>query len=381
MKVLTIISKLEMGGIEKTLLSCLPYLIENGVQMSILCSLGGELDGDYKALGVELIDFDKHKKPFKDAMFLKQLLSEKKFDIVHSRYGHTSGPFAKVCYNLNIPFLVSIHNERAMFRNNWIDKPILSFLRTTYLNYHKKLTLKYATKIIGHSKANLCYFTSKVGNLSPESQFQVLYNGVDFTKFEDYPALSAEKRQELDRFLINANKIFVHVGSFKEQKNHHFLIDVFKGLCPIKNNYYLILLGVGSLIDDVKDYAAAQGIESHILFAGMQIDIAYYLVRSNLFVFPSLYEGFGNVLIEAQYLNLPVAASAIAPHYEATEKGYHRFLYNPTNVNEAIEKIEALLETDLDDQKEKARIFAKRFSVENMVNNLMQIYKNAVNGN
>src|SRR5690606_16419585 len=104
MKVLTIISRLGMGGIEKTLLSCLPYLIKHGVKMSVLCSLGGELDDDYKALGVELIDFGKNKKPFKDAQFLKKILSERKFDVVHSRYGHTSGLFAKVCHDLKIPF-------------------------------------------------------------------------------------------------------------------------------------------------------------------------------------------------------------------------------------------------------------------------------------
>src|SRR5690606_34041658 len=236
MKVLTVISKLEMGGIEKTLLSCLPYLIKNGVQMSILCSLGGELDDDYKALGVELIDFGSNKKPFKDSRFLKQILSERKFGVVHSRYGHTSGLFAKVCHDLNIPFVVSIHNERAMFRNNWIDKPLLGFVRKSYLDYHKKLTLKYATKIVGHSKANLRYFTDKVDDLPAESQLQVLYNGVDFSKFHDYPALSPEKQRELDNFLTNADRVFVHIGSFKEQKNHRFLIDVFKKLNPIENN-------------------------------------------------------------------------------------------------------------------------------------------------
>src|SRR5690606_26381301 len=211
------------------------------------------------------------------------------------------------------------------------------------------------TKIIGHSKANLRYFTNGVDDLPAENQFRVLYNGVDFSKFHDYPALAPEKQQELDSFLVNADKVFVHVGSFKEQKNHHFLIDVFKKLNPIENNYYLILLGTGSLMDSVRTQVIEEGISQHVLFLGMQINIAPYLYRSDLFVFPSLYEGFGNVLIEAQYVNLPVAASAIAPHYEATEKGYHQFLYNPTNVDDAVNKIMTLLNySDLDNSKEKA---------------------------
>src|SRR5690606_10279879 len=109
-------------------------------------------------------------------------------------------------------------------------------------------------------------------------------------------------------------------------------------------------------------------------------NIAPYLYRSDLFIFPSLYEGFGNVLIEAQYVNLPVAASAIAPHYEATEKGYHEFLYDPVDVKDAVEKIGGLLDyPDLENQKQRGRVFAEEFSIQNMVNNLMGIYEETVN--
>src|SRR5690606_36335346 len=162
---------------------------------------------------------------------------------------------------------------------------------------------------------------------------------------------------------------------------HHFLIDVFKKLYPIENNYYLILLGTGSLMDSVRTQVIEEGISQHVLFLGMQINIAPYLYRSDLFVFPSLYEGFGNVLIEAQYVNLPVAASAIAPHYEATEKGYHRFLYNPMDVDDATEKIVKLLEDpDLDNRRKKARAFAEDFSIERMGQNLIQIFQQTKNG-
>lgn len=376
MKVLTIISRLGMGGIEKTLLSCLPFLKENGIQMSVLCSLGGQMDEDFKSLGVELIDLGPSKKPFKDAQFLKKLLLTQKFDVVHSRHGHTSGLFAKVCHDFNIPFLVSIHNERAMFRNDWIGKPFFGFLRSLYLSYHKKLTLKYATKIIGHSKANLRYFTDKVDDLPVESQFQVLYNGVDFSKFHDYPCLSLADQQNLDSFIEGAKKVFLHVGSFKEQKNHFFLMNVFSKLHALDNSFRLILLGGGELLDDVMSYAAELGIKENILFAGIQTNIAPYLYFSDIFVFPSLYEGFGNVLIEAQYVGLPVAASVIPPHFEATAPGYHKFLYDPLDVNDATNKITDLLkQADIENEIAEGKLYAKNFSVNNMVNNLMDIYR------
>lgn len=376
MRVLTIMSKLEMGGIEKTLLSCIPFLDKMGIKMTIICSLGGALDTDFQSLGVTLINFGKHKKPFKDAKFLKEILAKDKFDLVHSRLGHTSGLFAKVCYELSIPFVVSIHNEKAMFRNNWIGKPILAQLRSSYLSYHKRLTLKYASKIIGHSKANLRYYTS---DYNKDRLFEVLYNGVDFSKLDEYESLSKEKQIRLDQFLSVTNKVFIHIGSFKEQKNHNFLIDVFNATKPVENKFKLILMGEGALRKDIEAKVKKLGLSDNVLFTGMETNVAPYLNCADIFVFPSLYEGFGNVLIEAQYMNLGICASAIAPHYEAVYSGYHSYFFDSSNIKDAATKLKSLASLEKGDViSERAYVFAKKFSINNMVENLKEIYIRAL---
>ncbi len=379
MRVLTIISKLEMGGIEKTLLSCIPYLLEKGIKMDILCSLGGSLDAEYEKLGVKLIGFGSHKKPFKDAIFLNSILLKNDYGLVHSRYGHTSGLFAKVCYKLNIPILVSIHNEKAMFRNNWKGKPVLGRLREIYLTYHKNLTIKYASKIIGHSKANLRYYIpeEKINNLTEDDQYTILYNGVDFGKFENYPKLSEKKENQLYTFKKNIDKVFVHIGSFKEQKNHEYLISLFEKLNPIENKFGLILIGDGDLLPQIRNQVKNLGLENQVLFTGMEVNIAPYLYTSNIFIFPSLYEGFGNVLIEAQYCNLVIAASNILPHYEAVYNAYHRYFFSPNHIDEARNKLlELLNNSDNQLRINEAHKFAEKFSVENMASNIFEIYKN-----
>ncbi|WP_293887106.1 MULTISPECIES: glycosyltransferase [unclassified Sphingobacterium] len=367
-------SRLEMGGIEKTLLSCIPYLNEAGVEMSILCSIGGELDEQYRNLGVKLIDFGDFKKPFKDAKFLEKILEDNQFDIVHSRFGHTSGLFAKVCKKMKIPFLVSIHNERAMFKNGWKTNPLLKTLRACYLYYHKKLTIKYATKIIGHSKANLKYFFEDLAAKSESGQVEVLYNGVDFSKFESFPELNSAKKQLLKDFISEAEKVIVHIGSFKEQKNHTFLLDIFKNLDPKANKYKLLLLGGGGLIDKIKHKVSSYGLENYVLFAGVESNIAPYLNVSDIFVFPSLYEGFGNVLIEAQYANLPILASKIAPHYEATSSVYHSYFFNPNDVEEGTKNLLKLIASDNSERIRVARNFSENFSIQEMAKNLLRIY-------
>lgn len=374
MKVLTIISKLEMGGIEKTLLSCLPFLRSKGVEMIILCDEGGKLQLDYEVSGARIIDFAGYKKPFLDAIKLKKVLKAEKIDIVHSRYGHTSGMFAKVCRSLNIPFIVSIHNEKAMFKNSWQGKPVLNFIRDSYLNFHKRLTLKYSSLILGHSKTNLNYYKD-----APEvysHKLKVIYNGVDFKKFNSYPRLSEDKMIELEDVRQKSTTVFVHIGKFKEQKNHSFLIDVFNELKPKESGYHLLLLGEGPGKISMEQKVAQLDLSENVSFLGMETNIAPYLKVSDIFVFPSIYEGFGNVLIEAQYMKLLIAASDIQPHYEATYEGYHNFFFNPCDIQDAKSKIQSLLSQNLELVKSQASDFSKNFTIENMSEQLFGIYKN-----
>ncbi|MCH7401708.1 glycosyltransferase [Belliella kenyensis] len=375
MKVLTIISKLEMGGIEKTLLSCLPLLTKNGIEIHILCSLGGALDDEFRKSGAILIDFGNNKRPFFDALFLKKLLEENSFDIVHSRFGHTSGVFAWLCYKLKIPFLVSIHNEKAMFRNSWEGKFFLGELRKIYLLFHKTLTKRFASKIIGHSKTNLEYFIDEVEVNLGKGKYELIYNGVDFNKFKVLNELEPQKKSDLLSFIADSSKTLVHIGSFKEQKNHSFLIDVFNNLDPKINNYKLILLGEGSLLSVIKQKVASLKLDKNVFFVGMETNLVPFLEVSDVFFFPSLYEGFGNVLIEAQYFKLPICASNIKPHYEAVYEGYYPYFFDPNDIDEATNKLNKLLMIGKNNEHlNSAFLYSKEFSINNMVENLINLF-------
>lgn len=378
-KVLTILSRLDMGGIEKTLLSCIPFLHKKNVRISILCNRGGALDDEFIKLGVDLIDFRTNNKPFKDARFLKGILKRERFDIVHSRSGHTSGNYAKVCSEMNVPLIVSIHNERAMFRNSWIKKPFLSFVRSKYLLYHKNLTVKYSSKIVGHSRANLNYYVDDSRKLGIGEIYEVVYNGVDFSKFRNFPPLDVHKQRKLRELRELHDVVLVHIGSFKEQKNHKYLIEVVSSIKRGERTVGLILIGTGGLEDKIKLITKEKGIENSVLFVGLETNIAPYLFTSDIFVFPSLYEGFGNVLIEAQYARLPVWVSDIKPHYEASFSGYHKYMFNPLDGEDGKEKLCQLIDDDkknrLDETKQNAFSFAENFSVESMGKSLLNIYR------
>ena len=104
-----------------------------------------------------------------------------------------------------------------------------------------------------------------------------------------------------------------HVGRFYPQKNHEFLIDVFKEVCKQKPNAKLLLLGDGPLQDNIRQKVASLGISESVLFAGLQKDPAPFYSAMDVFCFPSLWEGLGIVLLEAQYNGLPCVVSEGVP--------------------------------------------------------------------
>ncbi|MBC9908884.1 glycosyltransferase [Chitinophaga varians] len=378
MRVLTIVSKLDIGGIEKTLLSCLPFLKKEAIQLTICCyAKGGHLEQQYKDAGTEIIYFKRSKIPFNDAVQLYKILKSGKYDVVHSRFGFTSGGFALACKRLSIPFIVSVHSERYFAKPKRENSRLLSAVTQAYLDLHKRLTLRYATRIIGHSKTNLQYYTQGNPNAASD-KFQLIYNGIDFTKLAgNSPALGDEAAQ----FVADSNCTFLHIGSFREPKNHLYLIDCFKALNPLKEKYKLILVGNGSLFEQVKKKVMLEGLDSCVFFAGIDQNITKYLLIADLFFFPSIYEGLGNVLIEAQYMKVPVCASGLQPHHEATHEYYHQYFFDPYDIQDGCNKLQNIIR-NIRERKigeevtTRAQEFVmNNFTIERMAGNLATVYK------
>lgn len=376
-KVLTILHSLTIGGIEKTLFHCMPGLQRENIEMTICCfSEGGNLEKEFRSMGVKLIYIRKTGSFLMDYFQLYSILKKNKFDVIHSRLSYTSGGFALAAKAAGIPFLVSYHNEFAATMIKWDKKFILSAIRKAYLACHKYLIMKYSTLIIGHSKSNLI---RNFNGWEHSSKFKVLYNGVDFDVLRPTQTILPGVDDFFNKFSKDSFNI-VHVGTFKEQKNHLFMIDSFALLDPIKNNYNLILIGDGELRKEIEKKIAGKGLSNNIHLIGYSKDIGYWLGKSDLFFFPSKFEGFANVMIEAQYSMLPICASAINPHFESVHSRYHKFFFDPYNVEDCSLKLQEMI------GKSQAGVFNKdlkiikehmelNFSIERMAVDLAAIYK------
>lgn len=126
-----------------------------------------------------------------------------------------------------------------------------------------------------------------------------VYNGIDFNK---YKALTFDKERTLreETKLHKEDFVVGHVGRFSKVKNHRFLLDVFAELVKVKNNAKLLLVGVGPLESEIKGKISELGITDRVVILHHRTDVADLLRLCDVFVFPSFYEGFSIVLLEAQ---------------------------------------------------------------------------------
>lgn len=104
-----------------------------------------------------------------------------------------------------------------------------------------------------------------------------------------------------------------HIGRFSEVKNHEFLLQVLGEVLKIDNNVRLLLVGDGILKPVIEQKAKDMGLWKYVIFAGARLDTERYYQAMDVFAFPSLWEGLGIVVIEAQASGLPCVVSEGVP--------------------------------------------------------------------
>lgn len=162
----------------------------------------------------------------------------------------------------------------------------------------------------------------------------VVRNGIDFTRFHGISTTKEEKRKEIgipqDAFVVG------HVGRFAEQKNHPFLIDVFAEVAKRRKDAFLLMVGAGDS-SRVEGRLKALGLEQQYLILSHRTDVNEIMRTMDVFVFPSIYEGLGIVLIEAQVSGLRcVVANTVPKEAFRSENAVALPLGNPTQWAEII---------------------------------------------
>ena len=139
----------------------------------------------------------------------------------------------------------------------------------------------------------------------------VLRNGIDLSKFDEQSCTKTLIRNELgipsDAYVIG------HVGRFNIYKNHRFLISVFKECLSERPDAFLLLVGSGELQNEIRELVISENLSKHVLILSHRTDVNRLYKVMDVFAFPSLFEGLGIVLIEAQMAGMKCLVSDKIP--------------------------------------------------------------------
>lgn len=231
---------------------------------------------------------------------LRRVLLLEKYDIIHCHHDYLSGFY--LLATIGIKFkkkIVHVHNtDKALPVANKFLHYIL--LKIFYFN-----CLYFSDLIIGISENTLVEFVGFKRLLLPK--YKVLYYGLDFTNFN---LNTNQFKISLDIPLDN--KIVLFAGRLNYLKNPLFALSIFNKLLQIDNNYTLLVVGEGDLLDQLTDFVNKQRINDNVKFLGWRSDMNSIMSISDVFLFPRIespMEGLGLVVVEAQAASLPMLLS------------------------------------------------------------------------
>lgn len=139
------------------------------------------------------------------------------------------------------------------------------------------------------------------------ARFHLLHNALNMDLYSFCQQARDKVRMELG---ISGSAFVVgHIGRFNQQKNHALLLEVFFEITKVKKDAVLLLAGKGETQLSVEKRAKELGIADKVVFAGVRADAERLYSAMDVFVFPSLYEGLPNVIVEAQANGLPCVIS------------------------------------------------------------------------
>lgn len=309
-KVLIVTSPLRVGGFDVVATSLQTHLNPERFECTyyIVGEEVGALEPMVIASGAKVIHRpDSVKGYLADYKYLRKVIHDGKYDIVHSHLMFFSGLVMLTARSEGVPVRVPHgHMTDPCIENR-------SFVQRRMFDAYRILM----TMLLDSCGTNLVACGPEAGDyLYGKYTFKkrgiILNNGIDLSKYKFDTDMRTQKRQELGV----ENKLVVgHVGRLNYIKNHKFLLDVFAELKKINDSAVLLIVGEGEEKDAIEEKACRLGVEDSVILTGVRNDVYDLLQAMDVFVFPSLKEGLPVTLIEAQATKLPCLISDTVSEY------------------------------------------------------------------
>jgi len=302
-KVLMVLGNTRRGGTQAFIMNVLRNIDRERFQIdfAINHNFEGGWGPDIRALGCEIFVMPVFKvyNWFSFRKAWNGFLSGHHYDIVHGHSTNSAGIYLKVAKQHGCKTIAHIHSTG--YRGNAIEritKHAFSKMTKNQADYWFACSEKAAHRLYGDDYKNY-------------PRYYEMPNAIDVKRFEYNETL----RKEIRKRLGVGDEVFLcgHAGTFSVPKNHTFLLDVFYEICKQKDDARLLLIGEGVLKASIKEKAKKLGILDRIIFRQNLPNVNEHMMAMDLFIFPSLFEGFGMVSLEAQATGLNIIQSDSVP--------------------------------------------------------------------
>ena len=289
-RILCILSSLNAGGAETFLMKIYRALPNDLYQFDFIVSIA---DGCYTKevldRGGKIYKIPERSQDFKGALKgIKNIVKENKYDTVLKLGEHSLAVLDMIAAKRGGAKVLAVRSCNA--------PTDLSFKWRYVHSFFRPLLNRITNVKIAPSQLAADFLFGK------SNKAVLLHNGVDLNIFR----FSLQDREDIRReFGITDRFVVGHIGRFNEQKNHRYLLEVFQEILKVRSDAVLLMVGTGALENQIRSWVCELGLENNVIFAGQRLDIPKLLSSMDVFVFPSLYEGMPNTVIEAQATGLP----------------------------------------------------------------------------
>lgn len=246
-----------------------------------------------------------------------------------------------------------------------MNKSFLNPLHFVYIFIEKRM-FKNAKKIIANSQMVKKEIVDTY-NID-KNKIEVIYNGIEIKEKVEFEDIKKE-------FGIKDEKIILFVGSGFERKG---VKEALKIVSQLKENCLFIIIGKEKNIEKYKKIAKNLGIEKKVIFTGPREDVDKFYSLADIFLFPTHYEPFSNVVLEAMNFENVVFTTAQNGASEIVPREF--IMKNPKDYS-IIDKISKLLNDEklLNAEKKRAKDIAKNYTIQKNVQKTLEIINETLN--
>ena len=329
-KVLFILDDLSGGGAERVFVNIANGFADNNIVVEFLV---GEKKGVYLNLLNKTIPISEvgGTTLFKYLTTFPRILKRNNYSHIFtaSHYASSAAIIAKKITRKQAKIYLTHHYSHPASR------PIKYLKGEVILKLIHFFITPHADKIIAVSKGSLDWLRKFSHHKLRQGTF--IYNPV----FDDTICALAVEQVNFPTD-IKDKIVLLTVGRLSEQKDHLTLIKAFGVFKQIHNNALLFVLGTGPLQLMLENYIEENGLSDCVYLMGFQVNPYKWMAKCDVFILSSIYEGFGNVIVEAMALGKTVVStncpSGPAEILQDGALGYLCLVNDPVAMSASIEK-------------------------------------------